>query len=159
MGLEDIIFKQERIGKQGEHFTIYKIRTMTKNSEDLSLHRLRSKEDPRITRIGKFLRRNGIDELPQIYNIIQGHMRIIGLRAITPEEFETLPKDLQQERMKYKPGLFGIRYAHNPAYNLDEIYSIERDYFAQKEQNPILTDVKMFVKFWYNVVFKNRRSV
>jgi exopolysaccharide biosynthesis polyprenyl glycosylphosphotransferase len=109
-----LIFKQSRVGLRGRQFNLYKFRTMVVNADQL-LKDLESKnemdgptfkirEDPRITRVGKFLRKTGFDELPQLLNVLKGEMSLIGPRP--PLEKETLMyKRWQLRRLSVKPGL------------------------------------------------------
>jgi exopolysaccharide biosynthesis polyprenyl glycosylphosphotransferase len=109
-----IIYKQARVGLRGRQFNLYKFRTMIINADDL-LKELESKnemdgptfkmrEDPRITRVGKYLRKTGLDELPQLFNVLKGEMSLIGPRP--PLEKETrMYKRWQLRRLSVKPGL------------------------------------------------------
>jgi exopolysaccharide biosynthesis polyprenyl glycosylphosphotransferase len=109
-----IIFKQSRVGLRGRHFFLYKFRTMVADAEkirkDLENKNevdgpvFKIKDDPRVTSIGKFLRRTGLDELPQLFNILKGEMSLIGPRP--PLQSETLQyKRWQLRRLSVKPGL------------------------------------------------------
>lgn len=109
-----VIFKQVRVGLRGRKFNMYKFRTMVHNAETLRKDLdavnevdgpvFKIKNDPRITSIGKFLRRTGLDELPQLFNIMKGEMSLIGPRP--PLESETLQyKRWQLRRLSVKPGL------------------------------------------------------
>lgn len=109
-----VIFSQERAGLNGRRFRLYKFRTMVADAEVLreSLETLNEMDgpvfkitnDPRITRIGKFLRRTSLDELPQLFNILRGDMSLVGPRPPIPEEVEQyLP--CQRRRLSMKPGL------------------------------------------------------
>ena len=77
-----VIFRQRRIGMGGRHFTLLKFRTMNHNAEGISLT---LNNDPRITRVGAWLRRTHLDELPQLMNILAGHMSFVGPRPEVPE--------------------------------------------------------------------------
>jgi len=109
-----IIFKQTRVGLRGRQFDLYKFRTMVVNAEEMkkdleSLNEADSpafkiKNDPRITRYGKFLRRTGLDELPQLFNVLKGEMSLIGPRPPLPEETRQY-KRWQLRRLSVKPGL------------------------------------------------------
>ncbi len=109
-----VIFKQERVGLRGRKFYIYKFRTMVYNAEILKESLIdkneidgpafKIKNDPRITRIGKFLRRTGLDELPQLFNVLKGEMSLIGPRPPLPEEVEKY-KRWQLKRLSMKPGI------------------------------------------------------
>jgi exopolysaccharide biosynthesis polyprenyl glycosylphosphotransferase len=109
-----IVFKQARVGLRGRQFDLYKFRTMIVNAEKLKKDLeadneadgpvFKIKDDPRVTRIGKFLRRSGLDELPQLFNIMKGEMSLIGPRPPLPSEI-ILYKRWQLRRLSVKPGL------------------------------------------------------
>jgi exopolysaccharide biosynthesis polyprenyl glycosylphosphotransferase len=112
-----IFFKQRRIGKNGIQFTMYKFRSMVANAEELK-ERLKDqnemdgpvfkiKEDPRITKLGKFIRKYSIDELPQLFNVFRGDMSLIGPRPPLVEEVEQY-NDYQWRRLDVRPGLSGL---------------------------------------------------
>ena len=108
------IFTQKRVGRDGKTFYIKKFRSMVPNAEkklDMLLHQnemdgpvFKIKEDPRITRVGKFLRKSGIDELPQLINILMGDMSIVGPRPPLPREVEKYG-DYEKQRLYITPGL------------------------------------------------------
>lgn len=100
----EAIFKQERLGIDGKRFTIYKFRTMIPNAEDKTGPVWAEKQDPRLTKIGAFLRKYNIDELPQFYNVFIGDMSLVGPRPERPyfvEQFrEALPRYMSRHRVK-----------------------------------------------------------
>lgn len=110
----EAIFKQTRIGIKGKPFTIYKFRTMVKNAdklfnkkvdkENLKSFVFQEKEDPRITKSGKFLRKTSLDELPQLINILKGDMSLIGPRPEIPDIVK-LYSDYEKIRLLLKPGV------------------------------------------------------
>jgi lipopolysaccharide/colanic/teichoic acid biosynthesis glycosyltransferase len=109
-----VIFKQLRVGLRGRKFYIYKFRTMISNAEQLKNELImfneadgpafKIKNDPRITTFGKFLRKTGLDEMPQLYNVILGDMSLIGPRPLLPSEV-SLQQEWQLKRMCIKPGI------------------------------------------------------
>ncbi|WP_323376147.1 sugar transferase [Streptomyces sp. RB17] len=112
------LFRQQRVGRYGDHFTMLKFRTMRPDSEALraELEHLNQnsdgllfkvKQDPRITRVGSLLRRSSLDELPQLLNVVRGHMSLVGPRPPLPEEVEEYPPDIKR-RLLVKPGLTGL---------------------------------------------------
>lgn len=132
-----VIFKQQRVGKDGRKFTMYKFRTMVVNAEELAatLELFKDKncffiqrcDDPRLTKIGRVIRKFSIDELPQLWNVLKGDMSLIGPRPWIEEETSRLsPEHLR--RLNVKPGITG--YAQINGRNdacVDE--RIERDIY------------------------------
>jgi len=112
-----IIFSQERVGKDGERFNIYKFRSMRVGAErergdlthlneaDGPLFKIR--DDPRLTRVGAFLRRTSLDELPQLFNVLKGEMSLVGPRPPIPEEVE-LYEPWHEKRLAVSPGITGL---------------------------------------------------
>jgi lipopolysaccharide/colanic/teichoic acid biosynthesis glycosyltransferase len=102
-----VVFKQERVGKDGELFTIYKFRTMVENAENMGAgYRVKNK-DPRITKIGNFLRKTSLDELPQLINIVKGEISIVGPRPTLEYQVKEY-NEYQWQRLKVKPGVTGL---------------------------------------------------
>lgn len=109
-----VFFKQKRVGKDGKEFNMYKFRSMCVDAEDrlAELRELNEKtgpvfkiaEDPRITRVGKWLRKLSLDELPQFINVLRADMSIVGPRPALPAEVATYD-DYQRQRLLVKPGL------------------------------------------------------
>lgn len=109
-----VIFKQERVGLRGKTFYMYKFRSMVVNAEELkdklqkqnemSGPMFKMKEDPRITKVGKFIRRTSIDELPQLFNVLKGEMSLVGPRPSLPKEVKEF-ESWMNKRLEVKPGL------------------------------------------------------
>jgi len=98
-----VFFRQERVGQNWKTFRIYKFRTMVENAEKLGAQVTRG-DDPRITRIGRFLRKYKLDELPQLINVVKGEMSLVGPRPEVPK-YAKLFKHEYDEILKVKPGI------------------------------------------------------
>lgn len=137
-----VFFRQVRVGKDGENFHIYKLRTMVCNAEQLdnrldelvrlnsleSAAKLKGPEDPRITRVGKLLRRSSIDEIPQFFNVLKGDMSLVGPRPEIPSVVATYD-ERQRERLSVKPGVTGpMQIAGRGILTFEERVALERDY-------------------------------
>lgn len=107
-GEGEIFFLQNRVGRDGKPFALYKFATMLKNSPNMGTGTVTLKNDPRILPAGKFLRKTKINELPQLLNILNGDMSIIGPRPQTQRCFDAFPKRSQEAIVKVRPGLSGI---------------------------------------------------
>ena len=109
-----VIFRQERLGKDGKIFTMYKFRSMVHGAINMGMGIFTASDDPRITRVGRFLRQYSIDELPQLWNIIKGEMSFVGPRPPLPfypkkyEEYE----DWVKKRFEVLPGITGWDQIH-----------------------------------------------
>jgi len=102
-----VFYTQERMGLDGKAFTVYKFRSMPVDAEDVTGPIWARDDDPRATRIGKWLRRHDLDELPQFWNVLRGDMSIVGPRPVTLYEAELYPADYEQ-RFAVKPGITGL---------------------------------------------------
>lgn len=102
----EVFFKQQRLGIHGKIFWMYKFRSMVPNAVNLGSGMFLEKDDPRITTIGKFLRKTSIDELPQLFNVLRGEMSLVGPR---PAPLHHLAKydERQRSRLNVKPGVTG----------------------------------------------------
>lgn len=133
-----IIYKQKRVGKSGKEFTIYKFRTMSKDNNAYDF----TKKDE-VTKIGRFLRQIGIDELPQLFNILKGDMSIIGPRPISFKFYESMTTE-QKKRIDVKPGLLGpIKCTMDETSMVDRI---EED-LNYVENHSFINDIKIILEF------------
>lgn len=107
-GEGEIFYVQERVGRGGQFFGLYKFATMLKNSPNLGTGTVTVKHDPRILPMGRFLRKTKINELPQLLNILKGDMSIVGPRPQTQRCFDAFPPSAQQAIIAVRPGLSGI---------------------------------------------------
>lgn len=151
-----IFFKQDRVGKDEELFSMYKFRSMVVNAEELkkalenqnemSGPMFKMKKDPRITRVGRFIRKTSIDELPQLVNVIKGDMSLVGPRPSLPKEVEQF-EPWMKERLTVQPGItcFWQVMGRNSIpfkewMKLDVKYVRERNYFL---------DIKLIFKTFF----------
>lgn len=136
------IFKQERLGKNQKVFTVYKFRTMVNHAYEMGGVATRS-DDARITKVGAFLRRASLDELPQMVNILKGDMAIIGPRPILPVEFEPYKANKRYcRRYDILPGMFctvDVDYRSSSDRNLQ--FTMDADY---ADQMSFKLDIKTF---------------
>ena len=109
-----VFFSQKRVGKYGREFDMYKFRSMVVNAEELkeklaaqnemSGPMFKMKDDPRVTKVGKFIRKTSLDELPQLWNVLKGDMSLVGPRPSLPKEVAQF-EDWMYKRLEVKPGL------------------------------------------------------
>lgn len=135
------LFKQRRLGKKKKQFTVLKFRTMCDHAYEKG-GIATSESDSRITKVGKFLRRTSLDELPQLFNIFVGQMSIIGPRPVLDWEYEEYADDRFEPRFKARPGMFctvDIKYRADASRELQ--FQMDADYAKQIKFS---TDVKTF---------------
>ena len=137
------IFRQRRVGRDGKLFWLYKFRTMCPDAEKrlnelLKLNQMdgpvfKIKGDPRITRVGRFLRKTSLDELPQLLNVLQGDMSIVGPRPALPREVE-LYSDYQRQRLYVTPGLscYWQIAPHRNEMSFDEWVALDLKYIQER---------------------------
>ena len=149
-----IIFKQKRIGYKGREFNIYKFRTMCVGAEKIGDGiKVKSKHDPRITKIGYFLRKTSLDELPQLINILLGDMSIVGPRPPVTyhpyEGYKNYPENIKK-RFDMKPGLTGlVQVRVRNGVNWEKRFPIDIEYI---ETFNVLLDLKIILLTAYRVV-------
>lgn len=135
-----IFYKQERIGKNKKPFLLYKFRSMVRDAEKKSGPVLATWDDPRATKIGRILRRIGLDEIPQLWSVVIGKMSLVGPRP----ERKVFIAEYPQIRLSIKPGLTGLAQV-NVRFNLDRKEKIKYDLYYV--QNPSLSlDLKILLK-------------
>lgn len=147
------VFFQERVGFKGKHFKMYKFRSMVINAEELKeelkgLNEMdgpmfKIKDDPRVTKIGRFIRRTSIDEFPQLINVIKGEMSIVGPRPSLPIEVEEF-EPWMMERLEVKPGLtcyWQVSGRNNIEF--EEWMRLDVKYVREKS---IFVDIKLMFK-------------
>jgi len=147
------IFRQVRVGRDGKEFVLYKFRTMRENAEEIKqdlsdrneaqgpLFKIR--DDPRCTRLGRFLRRSSLDELPQLYNVLKGEMSIIGPRPPLPEEVKQY-KPWHRRRLEISPGITGLwQVSGRSDLTFDEMVLLDLFYI---ENWSLPLDFKIFLR-------------
>jgi len=107
-GEGEIFYIQQRVGKNGKLFGLFKFATMLKDSPNIGSGLITTRNDPRVTPMGGFLRKTKINELPQLLNILFGTMSVIGPRPQAQGHFDVFPEHVKEEIIKVKPGLSGI---------------------------------------------------
>lgn len=163
---EKIIFKQKRIGLNGKEFNLYKIRTMIPNAEEYLLNTLlkenpkireeylknkKIENDPRITCVGKILRKLSLDEFPQFINVFKGEMSIIGPRPYLPYEKADM-KDCYNDIISVKPGITGPwQVSGRNDISFEKRILIDQEYSKNKS---LKTDIKIFFKTFTSVLCK-----
>jgi exopolysaccharide biosynthesis polyprenyl glycosylphosphotransferase len=155
-----ILFPQVRLGKGGEPFTVYKFRSMHPGAEE-KLPQLaelneangpifKIRADPRLTVVGKILRRTSVDELPQLYNVLRGEMSLIGPRPPLPEEVEQY-REWHKRRLEVSPGMTGLwQVSGRSELTFDEMALLDIFYV---EEWTLALDLKIFLKTIPTVIF------
>ncbi len=142
-----IIYKQERVGENGKIFMIYKFRSMRSENEYIDDKKWTEKNDPRITSVGKLIRKYSIDELPQFYNIFKGDMSLIGPRPERPYFVNKFKESVPKYMIKHhvRPGMTGWAQINGYRGNTSIVKRIEYDIYYVENWSPFL-DIKIFVK-------------
>jgi lipopolysaccharide/colanic/teichoic acid biosynthesis glycosyltransferase len=144
--LEDggpVLYRQRRVGLHGEEFELLKLRTMIVGAERLGAGFAINEGDPRITRVGRVLRRLSLDELPQLWNVVRGDMSLIGPRPTLAYQVERYT-ERQRRRLEVKPGLTGWAQVHGRAA-LPWEDRIDLDVWYVEHRSPWL-DVKILLR-------------
>ena len=161
------LYKMPRIGKDRKIIGVYKFRTMHPYSEYLQDYVLKANgyadtgkpaNDFRIPAWGKFMRRFWLDELPQLYNVLRGELKLVGVRPVSERYFQDIPKEMQKLRLTQLPGCIPPYVALNREGNVMSVLHSEKLYLEEKIKNPYTTDMKYFIKAIFNIVVKHKRS-
>lgn len=139
---QPVLYRQQRVGMFGKTFSLLKFRSMTVNAESDGVAVWASKNDKRVTKVGRIIRLSRLDELPQVFNILQGHMSIVGPRPERPEFVTELAEQIPyySERHTIKPGLTGwaqLRYSYGSSMD-DSIEKLQYDLYYVKNQSLLL---------------------
>lgn len=149
-----IIFKQERLGYNGKIFEIYKFRTMVDGAANMGSGLFTNEIDPRITKIGRLLRKTSLDELPQLMNVLRGDMGLVGPRPPVPYypyKYEDYPEE-QKLRFTVLPGITGYAQVKGRnKINWDQRIELDTQYV---ENQSIFLDLRIIANTVCNVIFK-----
>ena len=138
-----VLYKQTRVGKDGHDFELLKLRTMVVGAETRGAGWAVDRGDPRITRVGRFLRRTSLDELPQLWNVVRGEMSLVGPRPTLRYQVERYTPR-QRRRLEVLPGITGWAQIHGrAALSWDE--RIELDVWYVEHRSPV-TDVLILLR-------------
>jgi lipopolysaccharide/colanic/teichoic acid biosynthesis glycosyltransferase len=163
---EGFLFRMPRIGQHGKTISVYKLRSMHPYAEYVQEYLYQNhgldaggkfKDDFRVSTGGRVLRKYWIDELPMLYNLLKGDMKLIGVRPISKHYLGLYPEHARQARTRYKPGLIPPFYADLPE-TFDDIVQSELNYLAAYEASPLRTDAKYLLKILHNILVKKARS-
>ena len=144
--LEDggpVVYRQTRVGKDGRDFELLKLRSMTVGAEHMGAGYAIDRNDSRITRVGRVLRRTSLDELPQLWNVLRGDMSVIGPRPTLRYQVDRY-SERQRRRLDVRPGLTGWAQIHGRA-TLAWADRIELDVWYVEHRSPVL-DLKILLR-------------
>lgn len=157
------IFAQDRVGQNGRIFKFYKFRSMRVDAEQIKKELMAQNQmkggmfkmdnDPRITKVGKFIRKTSLDELPQFWNVLKGDMSLVGTRPPTMDEYEAYTPE-QKRRLSFKPGITGLWQVsgRSEITDFDEVVKLD---VAYMDGWTIWTDIKILLKTVKVVVMKD----
>jgi undecaprenyl phosphate N,N'-diacetylbacillosamine 1-phosphate transferase len=136
-----MVFKQERLGRNGRLFNLYKFRTMTNARRVVTVEV--TADNPEVTRVGRYMRRFKLDELPQLWNVLRGDMSIVGPRPAMPEQRRTLNED-GRRRLEVQPGLTGLaQTSGNIHLSWEQRWQLDRQYV---DSLSFVLDLKIIIK-------------
>ena len=149
----EVFYFQKRIGKDCKYFDIWKFATMLKNSPNIGTGNITLRNDPRVTRIGSFLRKSKINELPQIINVLKGNMSIVGPRPTVKKHADAYSNEIRDKIYSIQPGITGIGSI---------VFRDEEELISQSDMEPFefykkcIIPYKAKVELWYH---KNRSLI
>jgi len=162
------IIHLKRIGKNGKPIVVHKFRTMYTYSEYIQSYMYqyqnlqvggKFKDDYRVNFWGKFLRKVWLDELPMVWNLIRGDIKLVGVRPLSKQYFNLYTPEMQQLRTRTKPGLLPpFYYDNHTPETIEEVQASERRYLEAYLQHPLRTDWRYFWGILTNIVFRHKRS-
>tara|TARA_Y100000590_G_C15747715_1_gene1022839 strand:- start:5469 stop:6131 length:663 start_codon:yes stop_codon:yes gene_type:complete len=155
-GEGEVLYKQSRIGKNGNSFYLYKFATMIKDSPNLGAGDITLKNDPRVLPFGKFLRKTKLNEFPQFINVLKGQLSLVGPRPLVKNQYEMFPEKNKNIISKLKPGITGIgsivfrdeeKYLHNNKESSNKFYKNEIIPFKAELENWYFKKESLFIDF------------
>ena len=161
-----VFVKLQRVGKEGSMIRVYKLRTMHPYAEYLQKYIYEKnnldkggkyKNDFRVTTLGRLMRALWIDELPMLFNLLKREVKLVGVRPLSMQYYSLYGKELQERRLRYKPGLIPPFYADMPK-TIEEIQDSEIRYLDAYDKSPWRTDIRYFRRAAFNIIFKKARS-
>lgn len=162
------IVKLPRIGKGGKMFVVYKFRTMYSYSAYIQPYIYerqnlqiggKIKDDYRVDFWGKLMRPIWLDELPMLWNLLRGDLKLVGVRPLSQHYFNLYSPEMQELRVKVKPGLLPPFYyeGHTPE-TLEDVQESERRYIEAYLKHPFFTDMRYFWRITFNIIFRHKHS-
>jgi len=161
-----MLVKLRRVGMDGKLINVYKLRTMHPYSEYIQEYVYlnnnlkeggKLENDYRITSWGRVMRKLWIDEVPMIWNLLKGEMKLVGVRPLSQHYFHLYPEEVQRLRISTRPGLVPPFYADLPK-TFEQIVESERRYLQAYKENPMRTDISYFFKALKNILINRARS-
>jgi len=157
-----VFFKQIRVGKDGKKFRMYKFRSMVNNAEGLLASLLdqnetsgalfKMKDDPRVTKVGRFIRKTSIDELPQLWNVLKGEMSLVGPRPPLPREVESYT-DYHKQRLSVVPGCTGLwQVSGRSSVGFEKMVELDLHYIRNRH---FFYDMKLICKTIIIIFYPN----
>lgn len=148
-----VFFRQVRVGQNGKEFHMYKFRSMVANAEDLleqlidqnevNGNMFKMKNDPRITRIGKFIRKTSLDELPQLWNVFRGEMSLVGPRPALPREVKNYTS-YDRQRLQMIPGCTGLwQVSGRNSVGFEKMVELDLTYARERS---MMVDIKIIFR-------------
>jgi lipopolysaccharide/colanic/teichoic acid biosynthesis glycosyltransferase len=145
-GEREVFYRQIRIGFRNQEFGMFKFVTMVKNSLQIGTGAITLRNDPRVTRVGKYLRKTKINELPQLINVLTGEMSMVGPRPLVTATFKAYPVHMQKEVYASKPGITGI----GSIIFRDEEKLLSLSASPQTYYKDVIAPYKGELEMWYN---------
>jgi len=146
------LYPQTRVGRKGRVFRIYKFRSMIRDAERGVGAVFSQRDDPRVTRVGRIMRKSAIDEIPQLLNILRGDMSWVGPRAARPEEVTQYLQQIPSYHMRHqvRPGLTGLAQVWGSDYDdIREKLAYDLRYVRERS---LWVDIELYVRSWANTL-------